>query len=292
MFKKKRTFIVIMKITILIDNRIQETKNELATEHGFSALIEFVEIGQNNTLSPLTILLDTGASEKFALNAALIGKDLKAIDFAVLSHGHTDHTGGLSTFLEGSTAPIYLSDKIAKCQMFSLRGGKRHNIGTEHSLITQNPHRFHTINSSHWIKENIALIKCTTETHPRPYGNNFQRIVTDGTEHSDTYAHELALAIVTPEGLVILSPCSHSGVGNIIESAMNFCKTQSLKAFIGGFHIVESEHSESEARYFTENIAKRYPTTQFFTGHCTCSKALAELGGNITLFSTGYTIEI
>lgn len=292
MFKKKRTFIVVMKITVLIDNRITEPKGELVSEHGFSALIELIGIGQNNALSPLTILLDTGASESFAKNAALMGKDLKTVDFAVLSHGHTDHTGGLSTLLETSAAPIYLSEEIAHCKLLSLRGGKRHDIGTDNALITQNPKRFRTINSSQWIKENIALIKCATETHPRPWGNTFQRIVKDGTEHSDTYAHELALAIVEPDGLVIFSPCSHSGVGNIIESAMNFCGTKPLKAFIGGFHIVESDKSESEARYFTENIAKNYPTTQFFTGHCTCAKALAELGENITLFSTGYTIEI
>ena len=43
---------------------------------------------------------DTGASDLFIRNARLLNIDLQKVDYLVLSHGHSDHTGGLRHFLE------------------------------------------------------------------------------------------------------------------------------------------------------------------------------------------------
>jgi 7,8-dihydropterin-6-yl-methyl-4-(beta-D-ribofuranosyl)aminobenzene 5'-phosphate synthase len=46
------------------------------------------------------ILLDTGASDVFIRNAELLGIDLSDVDYVFISHGHSDHAGGLRYFLE------------------------------------------------------------------------------------------------------------------------------------------------------------------------------------------------
>ncbi len=43
---------------------------------------------------------DTGASDLFIRNARLLHIDLQKVDYLILSHGHSDHTGGLRHFLE------------------------------------------------------------------------------------------------------------------------------------------------------------------------------------------------
>ena len=71
-----------MKLTVLNDNAPGDI---CGSEHGLSYLIE----------ADKTILFDTGASDLFLKNAALLNLDLMSIDTVVLSHGHWDHGNGL-----------------------------------------------------------------------------------------------------------------------------------------------------------------------------------------------------
>ena len=78
-----------MTWTVLSDNRTDNPA--LETEHGLSILLE---TGKHN------ILLDTGASDIFIRNAEQLGVDLKSVDYVFISHGHSDHAGGLRYFME------------------------------------------------------------------------------------------------------------------------------------------------------------------------------------------------
>ena len=88
-----------MKATVLIDNL---TRGTLAAEWGLSIYIEY---------NGHKILLDTGASERFARNAAALGVDLGAVECGVLSHAHYDHANGLAAFFaHNASAPVYLRE--------------------------------------------------------------------------------------------------------------------------------------------------------------------------------------
>ena len=78
-----------MKWTILSDNRSNDSR--LSIEHGLSILLE---------TERYRILLDTGASDVFIKNAEVLGVDLSNVDYVFISHGHSDHAGGLRYFLE------------------------------------------------------------------------------------------------------------------------------------------------------------------------------------------------
>ena len=76
------------KITTLVENAVYG--RSLQAEHGLSLLIES---------EGYKILFDTGQSDLFIRNAALLDIDIAEVDFLILSHGHSDHTGGLRHFL-------------------------------------------------------------------------------------------------------------------------------------------------------------------------------------------------
>ena len=95
-----------MKITALVENI---PGRGLPAEHGLSL---FVESGSTR------FLFDMGQTDLFARNADALGVNLDTADFAVLSHGHYDHGGGLETFLSlNSHAPVYLHLMIQRSWM-------------------------------------------------------------------------------------------------------------------------------------------------------------------------------
>lgn len=90
-----------MKITVLLEN--SKCREALTCEHGLSL---YLQTGGKN------ILFDAGQTSAFAENAEKLGIDLKAVDLALLSHGHYDHGGGLATFLRiNEKAPVYLQEE-------------------------------------------------------------------------------------------------------------------------------------------------------------------------------------
>jgi 7,8-dihydropterin-6-yl-methyl-4-(beta-D-ribofuranosyl)aminobenzene 5'-phosphate synthase len=87
-----------MKLTILYDNTVW--KGGLKAGWGFSCLVE---------ARGRTILFDTGAAGPILLaNMKELGVDPRAVDEVFISHGHSDHTGGLFDFLKIHPVRVYI----------------------------------------------------------------------------------------------------------------------------------------------------------------------------------------
>ena len=77
------------RITILYD--AFGKSSGMKKDWGYSALVEY---------GGKRFLFDTGNNaEIFAQNVKVSGVDLKKLDFAVISHRHGDHTGGMNYLL-------------------------------------------------------------------------------------------------------------------------------------------------------------------------------------------------
>lgn len=275
-----------IEITILIDNSPNPTMPDLQAEH---ALSFFIKTEQQ------VILCDMGASAKFIGNAKCLGIELSNLDFALLSHGHADHSGGLGEFLRlNDKTPVILSTEIFHRRYYSSRRGAKRDISADFSLLPRFEHRFIPAVESRWITRDIAVISNIEHNYPKPYGNAFLTMEDASGECYDDFTHELSLAFCTNQGLIVVSSCSHGGAINIIKSSQRFTGEERVAAFVGGLHFVDSEDAEWETRSFIGQWSQEYPEMRVYTGHCTGSIARTILSKNAqaTFFYTGATISL
>ena len=262
-----------MKWTVLVDNRTNNPTFE--TEHGLSILLE---------TERHRILLDTGASDVLTRNAERLGIDLSAVDYVFISHGHSDHAGGLKHFMAiNKKAKVIVSPEAISGRFFSIRGFL-HRITTVWPEIPQE--RLVPIEQSGNVGDDIYIIAHIPQIHPMPEGNQHLFVQdTQGQYIQDDFRHELALYT---DGL-LFTGCAHSGLENILAA----CPLP-VNTVVGGFHLLDNHEDEAKLEALSHRLAEAYPQTQFYTSHCTGDAVFAILqgvmGDKIHPFSCGTTI--
>lgn len=257
-----------MKIAVLIDNNPHHAV-DFITEHGISIYFE---------ADGYKWLLDVGASDGFAKNAENMGIDIATIDFLVLSHGHSDHTGGLAEFLKkNSHAQIILSPHIEGKTFYSSRRQAKRSISIDYSLVEQELSRVVFAESDLRLSTNVSLVSKITNLHGFPKANSALFIEDKMGERLDEFNHELILTVNTPSGLVVFSSCSHNGLLNILAACSNQLDASNLRACIGGTHLIDRDlieyESDMEIENISETITELYPEMKLMAGHCTGENA-------------------
>ena len=237
-----------MRWTVLVDNRTNDPV--LETEHGLSLLLE-TECHR--------VLLDTGASDMFIRNAELLGVNLSDVDYVFISHGHSDHAGGLRYFLEhNQKAQIIVSPDAMSGKFFSKRGNL-HSITSEWPEIDDD--RLILINQTCEKAEGIHVIAHIPQNHPMPKGNqNLYVQDANGDYIHDDFRHELALYI---DGL-LFTGCAHSGLENILAAC-----PWPVHTVLGGFHLLDGQETGEEIESLAQRLKTKFPNTKFYTSHCT-----------------------
>ena len=185
-------------------------------------------------------------------------------------------------------------------------------IGSDLNLFHGHTPWFKPIEQNTWLTPHIALVHPTCNQYPKPLGNKYLTVV-EGQKskvesqrfndsaiqpersENDLFLHEIALCFITPKGLVIVSCCSHHGALNTIASCMEFTGCNTLHAYIGGLHFVDSPEVEAETTSFIGDWLTLYPNAHLYTGHCTCPRAATLLKAHIPhchTFYTGNVVEI
>lgn len=270
-----------MKATVLIDNL---TKGTLAAEWGLSVYIEY---------NGHPILLDTGASDKFARNAENLGLRLEQVEFGVLSHAHYDHADGLEAFFAGNkNAPFYLREGSAE-NCYGKRWIFHKYIGIHRGFLEKYKDRIVYAKGDYEIVPGVRLLPHKPADLEEIARRNHLYVKQNGRYLPDSFSHEQSLILDTEKGLVIFNSCSHGGADNIIKEVSETYQGKKICALIGGFHLYHTSEEGVRA------LAKRIKDTgieKIYTGHCTGAPAFQilkeELGSRAHQIHTGMEITI
>lgn len=107
----------------------------------------------------------------------------------------------------------------------------------------------------------------------------------------DLFQDEIALGIVTEQGLVLIVGCSHAGIINILEHIKKNINLP-VAAVIGGTHLVEADEKRLEK---TVEALKEYGVKTIAVSHCTGQTGMEllkqEFSDGFVLNNTGNILE-
>jgi 7,8-dihydropterin-6-yl-methyl-4-(beta-D-ribofuranosyl)aminobenzene 5'-phosphate synthase len=281
-----------MKLTALVDNTRLDNRTDLAVERGLSLHV--------NTMGR-QVLFDAGSSKTFCDNAALLNVKIQDIDAAVISHRHHDHCNGVSHFLErNSKALVHFRECEETDYCFKAFGFKT-NVGIDKNLLLNAKERFNFVNKTTEIFPNIFIITKISSKYKQPKGNQYLFTNSGMGCKPDTFDHELLMVIKESDGLIVFTGCAHSGVLNMVETAVALFPDTRIKAVVGGFHLVGLPlfNSIGGSKKDIEAIGQTllsYPIDKLYTGHCTGMKAYGllkgVLGDRLEYLPTGRSVVI
>jgi 7,8-dihydropterin-6-yl-methyl-4-(beta-D-ribofuranosyl)aminobenzene 5'-phosphate synthase len=186
-------------LTVVYDNN--PYLEGLETAWGFSCLVKGKE---------KTILFDTGGDGDMLLrNMSRLGIDPGIIDTVVISHAHSDHTGGLSRLLRANPGiEVYLPGSCAS--------GLKESVRLSCSRLVE-------VSGAQQICEGVW-----------------------STGEMGSGVMEQALVINSNAGLLLVTGCAHPGVVELAGKAGEVF-SQEVYAVMGGFHLGSAGSGEVEA---------------------------------------------
>jgi 7,8-dihydropterin-6-yl-methyl-4-(beta-D-ribofuranosyl)aminobenzene 5'-phosphate synthase len=271
-----------MKLTVLIDNNTLIDRYFLG-EPGVSYLIEDED---------RKILFDVGYSDAFIVNAKKMNADLLDVDFVVLSHGHLDHTWGLMPLIQLYTEaaieqhPAKRPTLVAHPLAFSTRAYE--GVAQIGSLLSEEKLSSHfdlrlTRTPCH-LTERLLFLGEIERTKGFEGQHALGRLMEADGEKDDFMSDDSALVYRSPDGLVIITGCSHAGICNIVEYATRICKDTRVLDIIGGFHLLNPPAAQMRG---TLDYMKTLNPDAVHACHCTDLNARIELARVVNLEEVG-----
>lgn len=254
------------KVTIIADNYTDRA--ELIAEHGFSAIIETFNS---------RILFDSGQGKAILNNLRVLGLENKQVDKIILSHGHYDHTKGLTDALKDGVTlgkDLYFHENIFEKHLRKTENNEYEYIGIDSdkcSLIKY--YNLYENKDFCHIGENLYL----SGSVPRYVDFHAdERLHADisGKVAKDFFRDEQFLIIDDIEGLAVFTGCSHCGIINIIEHTKKLFPDKTISAVVGGFHLFRASKEQIKQ---TIDYLKKCDIQSIYTGHCTGMEASVQL---------------
>jgi 7,8-dihydropterin-6-yl-methyl-4-(beta-D-ribofuranosyl)aminobenzene 5'-phosphate synthase len=294
-----------VEVTILVDNRAdlilestdtvkRFTDTPLLAEHGFAALIDLKSVN-------MRILWDTGMMPTTMLeNMLRMEIDPTTIDKVVISHGHRDHTAGVTEILKAIDArpspkewepdstpedmahaadwhriPLIAHPAAYRERWSFPEEGRVYGpilpppqdewraLGAE-IILSERPYQ---LGPGCWATGEVPCL--SFENSGRSATMRYRE--GDAFLPDDIEEDQAIVLHVKDKGLVVVSGCAHSGIVNTVNYAIEISGVERVWAILGGFHLARSPEDELA---LTVEAIKKFEPKLIAPSHCTGFKAM------------------
>jgi 7,8-dihydropterin-6-yl-methyl-4-(beta-D-ribofuranosyl)aminobenzene 5'-phosphate synthase len=220
-----------IRITTLSENTA--SRGDFLAEWGLSILVE-TEKG--------VVLFDCGKGCSMTNNAATLGIDLNNIEKIVLSHGHSDHTGGLRELLRRMKNGVEI---IAHPDIWQAKYTRREGEADRYIGIPFQRDELESMGGAFRLtSQPVHIADDLMTTGQIPMVTSFEDIdaalfVKDGSIwNPDKVMDDQALVVKTKQGLAVILGCAHRGIINTLYHAQHIAPSAEIYAVIGGSHLI------------------------------------------------------
>ncbi len=224
------------KLSVLLENRLSHNR-ALKCAHGLSVLVEH---------SGRRVLFDTGPDSTFLYNAHRLGVSLSDIDAVVLSHGHYDHASGFMDYMEAgySVSELYVGKGFFD-RKYSENGNVLSDLSVPWKACDAAGKGCSIIDVAETVEifPDFFILSSFPRIHDEIIPARYV-VERDGKIESDDFSDEIAIAVRTDEGVVLIAGCSHPGIMNMADEAEK--RVGPLKAVVGGVHLVSETEERTE----------------------------------------------
>jgi len=229
-----------LTVRVLVDDTAQYD-SDLQAVHGISFLVDatagevsrryLVDVGQSATL-----LLD---------NMARLGIEPSSVDGVIITHCHFDHTGGLAEVIRSTgrgDLPVIAHPDVFRLH-FAMKPHLRHvgirGADQARALKKAGARLFLS-------RDPLVLMEGLATTGEVPRVTGFERpgldvwTLEDGRLKPDLMVDDVSLLVKTSQGLVVITGCSHAGIVNITQHAVDLAGESRIRAILGGLHLLKA----------------------------------------------------
>jgi len=237
------------------------------------------------------VLFDTGFKENTVLHNVLhLGVDLSQVEKVVLSHFHSDHTGGLLILREHfrPANESALSQVYVAAGFFDQRVTETGvEVGPGDFAIAQDFRaaaealgiRFIEVDEPTEIAPKLWLTGPVPRVEEHYNGPSGLFINRDGTSIPDIITDDQSLGYLTDKGWLMTSGCGHSGLintGKVLQSI----EDEPIYSIVGGFHLWQAD---SETLNRTASWLGERGLGLMMGGHCTGIAAAETIASQLQL---------